>query len=198
MPEMAGIEKRVLASRGWAAFSTRLVAPWVLRVAELPVHAEVLEVGSGGGGNVEVFARRFPGWRITASDYDSGMVALARHRLEPLADRVSVAQADATSLAFPQESFDLVISIGVWHHVGDWGEALAETARVLRPGGYLVLADLLEGFFLGPMKKLFPPEMPYRLSDVRDALGPAGFARWRVRPLGRLAYLLVAQTAGKA
>ncbi|MEX2556068.1 MAG: class I SAM-dependent methyltransferase [Actinomycetota bacterium] len=195
---MAGIEKRVLASRSWAAFSTRLVAPWVLRVAELPVQAEVLEVGSGGGGNVEVFVRRFPGWRITASDYDPDMVELARHRLEPLADRVNVAHADATSLAFPDGSFDLVISIGVWHHVGDWGKALTEAARVLRPGGYLALADLLEGFFPGPMKKLFPPETPYRLSDVRDALGPAGFSRWRVRPLRRLAYRLVTQAAGKA
>lgn len=192
--EMGSIEKRVLQSRSWAAFSTRLVAPWVLRTAELPTTAEVLEVGSGGGGNVEVFARTFPGWRITASDYDPEMVALARRRLSLLGDRVSVAQADATSLTFPAQSFDLVVSIGVWHHVGDWRRALAEAARVLRPGGRLLLADLLAGFFPGPMKMLFPPETAYRIEELRDALGSAGFARWRIRPVGNLAYRLVSQT----
>jgi SAM-dependent methyltransferase len=194
MPEMQGIEKRVLASRVWAGFSTRVVAPWVLRVGSLPAVADVLEVGSGGGGNVEVFARRFPGWRIRASDYDPDMVALARRRLEPWGERVTVTQADASSLAFPDGSFDVVVSIGAWHHVGDWRKATAETARVLRPGGSLLLADLLSGFFPGPMRKLFPPEAPYRVGELRESLEPAGFERWRIRPLAGLAYRLLAQT----
>ncbi len=198
MPEMHGVEKRVLASRAWAAFSTRVVAPWVLRAGQLPAEADVLEVGSGGGGNVEVFTRRFPGWRITASDYDPDMVDLARRRLEPLGERVTVSQADASSLAFPDATFDLVISIGVWHHVGDWRKALAECARVLRPGGRLLLADLLAGFFPGPMKKLFPPQAPYRFTELRDALGPAGFARWRIRPLGGVGYRLLAETQARS
>jgi ubiquinone/menaquinone biosynthesis C-methylase UbiE len=194
MPEMQGIEKRVLASRAWAAFSTRVVAPWVLRVGALPAEADVLEVGSGGGGNVEVFARRFPSWRITASDYDPEMVALASGRLKPLGERVTVTQADASSLVFPDGSFDVVVSIGVWHHVGDWRKATAETARVLRPGGHLVLADLLSGFFPGPMRKLFPPEAPYRVGEMRESLEAAGFERWRIRPLSGLAYRLLAET----
>lgn len=194
MPEMKTIEKAVLSSRGWKAFSTGIIAPWVLRVARPPETADVLEVGSGGGGNVEVFARRFPGWRITASDYDPEMVALARERLASVTDRVSVERADATSLGFPDASFDLVISIGVWHHVGDWHKALAEAARVLRPGGQLLLADLLAGFFPGPVKRLFPPETAYTIAELREALSPAGFSRWRLRPIGRFAYRLVAQT----
>jgi SAM-dependent methyltransferase len=193
---MHGIEKTVLSSRGWSAFSTRVIAPWVLRVTDLPEEAEVLEVGSGGGGNVEVFARRFPRWRITASDYDPDMVSLARRRLAPLGERVAVTQADATSLAFPDASFDLIIAIGVWHHVGDWHKAFAECARALRPGGRLVLADLLAGFFPGPMKKLFPPETPYRLSEVRAVVRQSGFARWRIRPFARIAYRLVAEAPG--
>ena len=194
MPEMQGIEKRVLASRAWAAFSTQVVAPWVLRVGPLPDEADVLEVGSGGGGNVEVFAHRFAGWRITASDYDPDMVALASRRLEPLGERVTVTRADASSLAFPDGRFDLVLSIGVWHHVGDWRKATAEVARVLRPGGRLVLADLLSGFFPGPMRKLFPPEAPYGVRELRDALASAGFERWRIRPVAGLAYRLLAET----
>lgn len=194
MPEMQAIEKAVMSSRRWKAFSTGIIAPWVLRVARLPEAADVLEVGSGGGGNVEVFARRFPGWRITASDYDPDMVALARERLASATDRVSVERADATSLAFPDATFDLVISIGVWHHVGDWRKAIAEAARVLCPGGQLLLADLLAGFFPGPVKRLFPPEAAYTIDDLREELAPAGFTRWRLRPIGRFAYRLAAQT----
>lgn len=195
---MEGFEKRVLASRAWAEFSTKVVAPWVLRAGSLPADADVLEVGSGGGGNVEVFARRFPGWRITASDYDPDMVALANRRLEPLGDHVTtVTQADAGALSFPEASFDLVISIGVWHHVGDWRKATAEAARVLRPGGSLLLADLLRGFFPGPMRKLFPPEAAYTITQLRDALQPAGFDRWRIRPLDGLAYRLLACTSAR-
>jgi ubiquinone/menaquinone biosynthesis C-methylase UbiE len=197
VPEMQTIEKAVLSSRVWKALSTGIIAPWVLRVARLPEAADVLEVGSGGGGNVEVFARRFPGWRITASDYDPEMVVLARSRLQSLADRITVTQADATSLSFPDASFDVIVSIGVWHHVGDWRKALAECGRVLRPGGRLILADLLAGFFPGPIKRLFPPETPYRLSEVRDALAPAGFARWRIRPIAGVAYRLVAEIPGE-
>jgi SAM-dependent methyltransferase len=197
MPEMEGIEKRVLASRAWAEFSTKVVAPWVLRAGPLPAEADVLEVGSGGGGNVEVFARRFSGWRLTASDYDPDMVAIAKQRLEPLGDRVTVTQADAGALSFPEASFDLVISIGVWHHVGDWRKATAEAARVLRPGGTLLLTDLLRGFFPGPMRKLFPPEAPYTITQLREAMWPAGFDRWRIRPLDGLAYRLLARTATK-
>lgn len=193
---MGGVEKAVLSSRGWRAFSTRIVAPWVLRVATYPDEADVLEVGSGGGGNVEVFARRFPRWRITASDYDPDMVALARRRLESLGERITVTQADATSLSFPDASFDLLISIGVWHHVGDWRKALAECARVLRPARRLVLADLLEGFFPGPVRKLFPPSTPYGLGELRAVLPEAGFPRWVIRSLDGLVYRLVAETPG--
>lgn len=195
MPAMQGFEKLVLGSWAWAAFSTRVVAPWVLRTGELPAQADVLEVGSGGGGNAEVFAERFPNWRITASDYDPDMVVLARERLERYGKRVHVTQADASSLGFPDQSFDLVISVGVWHHVGDWPKALAETARVLRPSGKLILVDLLRGFFPGPVKRLFPPHTLYGLGELRQSLVQAGFVRWRLRTLDGIAYRLLAQTA---
>jgi ubiquinone/menaquinone biosynthesis C-methylase UbiE len=153
----------------------------------------VLEVGSGGGFNAQILLRRFGDWTLTASDYDPDMVALARRRLAEFGDRVRVEQADATKLPFEDASFDVVVSILVWHHVGDWPHATAEAARVLKPGGRLVLADLAAGTFAGPIAKLFPPEARYRAGEVRDALRRAGFRRWRLRRSGAFAYRVLAE-----
>jgi ubiquinone/menaquinone biosynthesis C-methylase UbiE len=87
--------------------------------------------------------RRFPEVRLTATDYDDSMVEDARIRLREFGDRVDVQQADATRLPFPDDSFDAVVSFIMLHHVIDWEKAVAEAARVLRPGGRLLGFDLL-------------------------------------------------------
>ncbi len=193
MPEMEGLEKRVLRSGMWKSLTQKAILPWILRFADLPEDARALEVGSGGGFNAEVLLERFPDWRLTASDYDPEMVDLARRRLARFSDRANVEQADATSLAFPGGIFDVVIAIFVWHHVGDWREATAEVARVLRPGGTLLLVDLAAGFFPAPVAKLFPPTTRYRVSEVRDAFAGAGFSKWKIAPAGPLLYRALAR-----
>ena len=194
MAEMEGLEKRVLKSGLWKNLAQRFTIPWVLRFARPPHQGVVLEVGSGGGFNAEVFLERFPGWRLVASDYDPEMVALCKERLARFDDRIEVRQADATDLPMASGSFDIAVSIFVWHHIEDWPSATAECARVLRPGGRLILADLLGAVFPSPVARLFPPMARYRLRDVRAALSAAGFARWRIDRVGRILYRLVAET----
>jgi len=191
--EMAGVEKRVLRSAVWRELTRRTVLPWILSFGDLPARADVLEVGSGAGFNAETFLDRYGGWRMTASDYDETMVEQARARLTRFGERATVEVADATTLPYEDASFDLVISLGVWHHVGSWERALAETARVLRPRGRLLLVDLLPGFFVGPVGKVFPPERTYTLGELRGQLHTAGYARFRVKAAGRLWYRLLAE-----
>jgi SAM-dependent methyltransferase len=192
---MQGFEKAVLGSRAWGAVSRRFIVPWLSDFARFPSRADVLEVGTGGGFNAQALLARFPGWRLVATDYDPDMVERATGRLGPFRSRVTVEQADATSLPYPEARFDIVIAIGVWHHVGVWEKATSEAGRVLRPKGRLVLADLLSGFFRGPNRSLFPPERPYPLDDLRSALAESGFDRWRVRATRDLWYRLVAEKA---
>lgn len=196
MTEMHGAEKKMLASPSWRLVTQRAVLPWVLRFADLPERADVLEVGSGAGYNAEVFCDRYPRWRFTATDYDPDMVERSRALLARFGDRVRVEQADATELAYEDASFDLAISLGVWHHVGSWEKALAECARVLRPGAWLLLVDLLPGFFKGPLAKVFPPVRTYSIAEIRAELSRAGFARFRLRTAGSLWYRLLAETSG--
>ncbi|HEX2267178.1 MAG TPA: class I SAM-dependent methyltransferase [Actinomycetota bacterium] len=194
--ELQGLEKRFCSSALWRIATQRAVIPWIVSFTdgELPTDADVLEVGSGGGFNAETFLRRFPNWRLTATDYDPEMVELARRRLTRFGDRVALGQADATALPFANASFDVVLSIGVLHHVGAWEKALIEAARVLRPGGALVAVDLLDRFFIGPLRRAFPPVRTYTSLQVLGELPRAGFVRYRLHG-GRLWYRLLGQTA---
>jgi ubiquinone/menaquinone biosynthesis C-methylase UbiE len=189
--EMQGIERAVLASHAWKPVSQRVLVPFALALADLPTEAEVLQLGCGAGFETVALADRYPHWQLTATDYDPDMVELARRRLSNLRSRVIVQQADATGLGYEDSSFDIALALLVWHHVGDWRKATAESARVLRPGGCLVLMDLLDPVFAGPLGSLSPPHGTYGLEELRSALAAAGFARYRVRG-GRFWYRLVA------
>ena len=59
MPELQGLEGRVLQSGFWKTLTQRLTLSRALRIAALPPDADVLEVGSGGGSNAEVLLQRF-------------------------------------------------------------------------------------------------------------------------------------------
>jgi len=173
--EMRGLEKWLLSSPAWAAFTSRVVVARLWAGAALTERADVLQLGCGAGGETEGLAPRFPYWRITATDYDPDMVARAAQRLAFLGERVRVERADATRLPYPDGAFDLAVAVHVWHHVGDWRAATAEAHRVLRPGGALLLAD-----FVVPagMARRFPrlaPPGTYTLAEVRTTLSTCGF-----------------------
>jgi ubiquinone/menaquinone biosynthesis C-methylase UbiE len=106
----------------------------------------VLEIGGGSGAMADGAARLFPRAHLTVTDIDPDMVAVTRRRVAAH-DNVVVEQADVTDLTFGDESFDVVTSYLMLHHVIGWREALAEAARVLRPGGVLVGYDLTDTRF---------------------------------------------------
>jgi len=105
----------------------------------LPAGAEVLEVGPGAGFLTVELARR--GFSVQAADSTPRMVEIASRRVTEagLASRVHLLVADAHHLAFPDGAFSLVVALGVVPWLRSARTAVAEMARVLRPGGYLVL-----------------------------------------------------------
>jgi ubiquinone/menaquinone biosynthesis C-methylase UbiE len=88
-------------------------------------------------------ARSYPNVRLTVTDIDDAMVHAARTRLAARRN-VRVERADVTDLPFADESFDVVMSHLMLHHVIDWRDALVEAARVLRPGGVFRGYDLTD------------------------------------------------------
>lgn len=141
MPTMSSVERAFCRSAPWRFFARDVVSPWALQGEVL--RGEVLEIGSGSGAMAAGMLDRFPEMRLTATDFDEGMVAASSERLAHYGDRVLVRRADATALDFPDDSFDAVVSFIMLHHVVDWEQAFREAVRVLRPGGVLVGYDLL-------------------------------------------------------
>jgi len=101
-------------------------------------HARILDVGCGTGVLLDVLARAPVPLRLSGVDLTPRMLAAAGRRLAGAAD---LAIGDAARLPFDDGTFDVVVSSSVLHEVPRPGEALDECARVLAPGGTLVVTD---------------------------------------------------------
>jgi len=111
--------------------------PYLTRYLDkLPVeNRTVLEIGLGFGTVGQILAQN--GARYHGADIAAGPVAMMRDRLRWIGrpDDAAVAQGSALELPWPDETFDVVVSIGCLHHTGDLPQAVREVHRVLVPGG---------------------------------------------------------------
>jgi SAM-dependent methyltransferase len=98
---------------------------------------KVLEIGCGLGTDGAQFAAA--GAEYTGVDLTEAAVELARQRFAISRLKGTFQIADAESLEFASDSFDLVYSHGVLHHTPDTRRAVNEVWRVLRPGGRAVI-----------------------------------------------------------
>jgi ubiquinone/menaquinone biosynthesis C-methylase UbiE len=146
---MTPLERAACLAAPWRLFARRVVLPWALG-GDVPL-GRVLEIGGGSGAMAAELLERYPDTTMVVSDFDPAMVDNAGRRLHSYGKRVEVRQADATALPFDEASFDTVVSFIMLHHTLEWEKALAEAARVLRPGGKLIAYDLLRA---APMTRL--------------------------------------------
>ena len=112
-----------------------------------PSAVRVLDIGCAGGRNTVLLAEA--GFDVHALDGSPAMVAETRRRVSGILgkgeaeSRVKIGRMDELT-EFGDGTFDLVVSLGVLHSARSWPEwerAAAETARVLRSGGRLLLSQ---------------------------------------------------------
>lgn len=132
---------------------------------------DALDVGCGPGFWTVEMLRTGKIKNMTSCDLTAAGVDLCKKRLEIYGLTADVVQANAEELPFPDNAFDFVASTGVIHHTPNTEKALAEIARVLRPGGTAVISVYYKNFVL---------------------------RHWRVfSPLGKLAFAAGARLKGR-
>jgi SAM-dependent methyltransferase len=131
----------------------------LLEHVSLPPQPRCLEIGCGQGVVTRVLVERYNA-RVIASDYDPAQVSLAQERLADLGGPVEFRVVDARAMPFDDAQFDAVFSFGVLHHIpGGWQEAVGETARVLKPGGWFVFTDLVVSPRAGRLVRRLLPQL---------------------------------------
>ena len=115
-------------------------------IALFRTEGELLDVGTGPGWLLLKLQANCPDLRLVGADIAPGMVAQARKNATAAgrANRIEFVQGSADQLPFPGASFDLVVSSGSLHHWKAPVAGLDEIHRVLRPGGWALIYDLVK------------------------------------------------------
>ena len=120
---------------------------------------DVLDLGTGTALIPIELCERFEDCRVMAVDMAAHMLDLAKYNLEmaSLTERIELSQVDAKGLDYDDDAFDAVISNSIVHHIPDPIDCLREMQRILKPGGFLFVRDLLR------------PESPEQVEEIVQA-----------------------------
>ncbi len=159
-------------------------------VADLHPGDRVLDLGSGGGIDVLLSARRVgPTGRVFGLDMTDEMLALAqRNAAEAGATNVEFLKGHIEAVPLPAESIDVVISNCVVNLAADKRAVFDEIARVLRPGGRIGISDIVAEDSLSPEQRAERGSYAgcvagaLSVSEFRDGLQAVGLTDVSITP----------------
>lgn len=172
-------------ARGWdertSAGSVEHLAPLAKALlAVKPAPERALDIGTGTGTAALLIAREFPHARVRGVDISEEMIREAQGRigLDP-EGRVAFRVADAAALPYEEDSFELVAQLNMPPFFG-------EMARVLRPGGYAIVATSW-----GPATPFYTPE-----SVLRRGFGRVGMEQVESGEVGDGTFFVARRPSG--
>lgn len=146
--------------------------------ALVPADLTVVDLGCGAGYLAEYLASK--GARVIAVDHAPGMLAAARKRLPK---SVEVRAGELEHLPLANAEVDAAFANLVWHHLADGRAAAREVARVLKPGGRIVVTDLLPHTEEWMREEMGDLRLGLKADEVMAVLEAAGFNDLSTRAL---------------
>ena len=113
----------------------------LLGIIDIKNDQSFLEIGCGSGPVSRYVSEKYK-IEVVGTDVDEDQIESAKKSARTLKN-ITFLAADATDLPFEDNSFDIILSINVLHHISSWMDALKEIDRVLKKGGFLLLAEIL-------------------------------------------------------
>lgn len=144
---------------------------------------EVLEFGCGTGGTAIIHAPYVK--HIRAIDFSSEMIKIAKAKAEAKnINNVTFERLTIEELTVPDESFDVVLGLGILHLLDNKKEVIAKVYKMLKPGGVLItstacLGDTMRWFKviapIGRFLRLIPLVKVFTSKELENILSDAGF-----------------------
>ncbi len=161
--------------RSWWFRGRRRVLDAVVGRLELRAGARIVDLGCGTGGNLGMLAQH---GEVLGVEPSADAVAFAREGLdEPgSASATSVVHASAEATGLEGGAFDLITLLDVLEHLDDEGPALAEAARLLRPGAHLLVTVPAFMLLWSGHDEALHHRRRYRRPELVELLERAGFA----------------------
>lgn len=132
------LHRRYCRSEEWRQAVHRGMLPWVIGETELG--RNVIEIGPGPGVTTDWLRERVSS--LTCIEIDHALAESLKQRIE--GSNVTVVEGDAADMPFPDHAFDSAVCFTMLHHVPSrelQNKLLAETSRVLKPGGLFAGSD---------------------------------------------------------
>ncbi len=149
-------------------------------LALLPPGMAVADLGCGTGGITAALAPHVA--RVVGYDASPAMLKAASRRCAEL-DNVAFERCDLASTPAEDATFDAAMAVLVLSYVPEVGPVLAEAARILKPGGRLVVVDVAGHDDDGFGRRMGLVRLGFAPADLERALAQAGLRSPRARPL---------------
>lgn len=104
-------------------------------------YKNAVELGCGRG-TIGLYLNKYDGLAVTLTDIEKEALELACQNFDFFGGQAAYLVADAQDTKLPASSFDLVVSIGLLEHISEYRRVLAESYRILKPGGMMVTLNI--------------------------------------------------------
>ncbi len=170
-----------MMARGMNTGGHARLAEWGFTHLTLKGTEDAVDLGCGGGGNVDRLLALLPEGRVTGLDLSPVSVQVAKetNALSIRRGQSAILQGDVQALPFPDASFDLATAFETVYFWPDPESCFREVRRVLRPGGVFMITNESDGKNAGSLKwtKVVDGMTVYTGEQLTRMLRKAGFSK---------------------